>query len=76
MPLLTPLVDLDVDIFEKIDAGASQFAKFVCLADELGSLFADSNYSWTEAEGLWAERYEERKKAIIGVRLSITIGCD
>ena len=39
-------------------------------ADELGSLFADSNYSWTEAEDFsQAEKYE-KEEAIIGVGLS------
>ena len=40
-------------------------------ADELGSLFADSNYSWTEAEDFsQAEKKYEKEEAIIGVGLS------
>ncbi len=51
LPLLTPLVELGCLIsLRRIDKGTSQFAEFVCLAGELGSLFADLNHSWTEAE--------------------------
>ena len=72
LPLLTPLVELGLfDIFEKNRRKVlHNLPNLFVFADELGSLFADSNYSWTEAEDFsQAEKYE-KEEAIIGVGLS------
>ena len=72
LPLLTPLVELGLfDIFEKNRRKVlHNLPNLFVFADELGSLFADSNYSWTEAEDFsQAEKYE-KEEAIIGIGLS------
>jgi len=72
LPLLTPLAELGLfDIFEKNRRKVLQnLPNLFVFADELGSLFADSNYSWIETEDFsQAEKYE-KEEAIIGVGLS------
>ena len=71
MPLLTPLVELGLfDILKNRRKVLPIVPNLFVFADELGSLFADSNYSWTEAEDFsQAEKYE-KEEAIIGVGLS------
>nr|WP_209551403.1 DNA polymerase III subunit alpha [Streptococcus panodentis] len=70
--LLTPLVQLGLfDSFEpnrqKILANLPNLFVF---ADELGSLFADSSYSWTEAEDFSEAEKFELEQSIIGAGLS------
>lgn len=72
LPLLTPLVQLGLfDSFEpnrqKILANLPNLFVF---ADELGSLFADSSYSWTEAEDYSPADKYELEQSLIGVGLS------
>lgn len=72
LPLLTPLVELGLfDSFEKNRRKVLQnLPNLLVFADELGSLFGDSSYSWTETEDFsQAEKYE-KEQALIGVGLS------
>ena len=72
LPLLSPLVQLGLfDVFEpnrqKILLNLPNLFVF---ADELGSLFADTSYSWTDAEDFTAAEKFEQEQALIGVGLS------
>ena len=72
LPLLSPLVQLGLfDIFEpnrqKILLNLPNLFVF---ADELGSLFADTSYSWMDAEDFTAAEKFEQEQALIGVGLS------
>ena len=72
LPLLTPLVELGLfDGFEKNRKKVLQnLPNLFVFADELGSLFGETNYSWIEAKDFSkAEKYE-MEQAIIGVGLS------
>lgn len=70
--LLTPLVQIGLfDVFEKNRQKILQnLPNLFIFADELGSLFADTNYSWTEAEAYTEAEKFELEKEIIGVGLS------
>ncbi|WP_150225649.1 DNA polymerase III subunit alpha [Streptococcus constellatus] len=70
--LLTPLVQIGLfDVFEKNRQKILQnLPNLFVFADELGSLFADTNYSWTEAENYTEAEKFELEKEIIGVGLS------
>lgn len=72
LPLLTPLAELGLfDIFEKNRRKVLQnLPNLFVFADELGSLFADSNYSWIETEDFSQAKKYEKEEAIIGVGLS------
>ena len=72
LPLLSPLVQLGLfDVFEpnrqKILLNLPNLFVF---ADELGSLFADTSYSWMDAEDFTAAEKFEQEQALIGVGLS------
>ncbi len=72
LPLLSPLVQLGLfDVFEpnrqKILLNLPNLFVF---ADELGSLFADTSYSWTDAEDFTAAEKFEQEQALIGIGLS------
>lgn len=72
LPLLSPLVQLGLfDVFEpnrqKI---LHNLPNLFVFADELGSLFADTSYSWTDAEDFTAAEKFEQEQALIGVGLS------
>ena len=70
--LLTPLVEVGLfDIFEKNRQKILQnLPNLFVFANELGSLFADTSYSWIDGEDYTeAEKFELEKK-IIGVGLS------
>ena len=72
LPLLSPLVQLGLfDVFEpnrqKILLNLPNLFIF---ADELGSLFADTSYSWMDAEDFTAAEKFEQEQALIGVGLS------
>ncbi|WP_314482001.1 DNA polymerase III subunit alpha [Streptococcus cristatus] len=72
LPLLSPLVQLGLfDVFEpnrqKILLNLPNLFVF---ADELGSLFSDTSYSWTDAEDFTAAEKFEQEQALIGVGLS------
>lgn len=70
--LITPLVQVGLfDVFEKNRQKILQnLPNLFVFADELGSLFADTNYSWTEAEDYTEAEKFELEKEIIGVGLS------
>ena len=70
--LITPLVQVGLfDVFEKNRQKILQnLPNLFVFADELGSLFADTNYSWTEAEDYTEAEKFESEKEIIGVGLS------
>lgn len=70
--LLTPLVQIGLfDVFEKNRQKILQnLPNLFVFADELGSLFADTNYSWIEAENYTEAEKFELEKEIIGVGLS------
>ena len=72
LPLLSPLVQLGLfDVFEpnrqKI---LHNLPNLFVFADELGSLFADTSYSWTDAEDFTAAEKFEQEQALIGIGLS------
>ena len=72
LPLLSPLVQLGLfDVFEpnrqKILLNLPNLFVF---ADELGSLFADTSYSWMDAEDFTAAEKFEQEQALIGIGLS------
>ena len=72
LPLLSPLVQLGLfDVFEpnrqKILYNLPNLFVF---ADELGSLFADTSYSWTDTEDFTAAEKFEQEQALIGIGLS------
>lgn len=72
LPLLSPLVQLGLfDVFEpnrqKI---LHNLPNLFVFADELGSLFADTSYSWTDAEDFTATEKFEQEQALIGIGLS------
>ena len=72
LSLLTPLVQLGLfDSFEpnrqKVLANLPNLFVF---ADELGSLFADTSYSWTEVQDFSATEKFEQEQALIGIGLS------
>ena len=72
LPLLSPLVQLGLfDIFEpnrqKI---LHNLPNLFVFADELGSLFADTSYSWTDVEDFTAAEKFEQEQALIGIGLS------
>ena len=70
--LITPLVQVGLfDVFEKNRQKILQnLPNLFVFADELGSLFADTNYSWTEAEDYTEAEKFELEKEIIGIGLS------
>ena len=72
LPLLSPLVQLGLfDVFEpnrqKI---LHNLPNLFVFADELGSLFADTSYSWTDTEDFTAAEKFEQEQALIGIGLS------
>ena len=72
LPLLSPLVQLGLfDVFEpnrqKI---LHNLPNLFVFADELGSLFADTSYSWMDAEDFTAAEKFEQEQALIGIGLS------
>ena len=72
LPLLSPLVQLGLfDVFEpnrqKI---LHNLPNLFVFADELGSLFADTSYSWTDSEDFTAAEKFEQEQALIGIGLS------
>ncbi|WP_148887534.1 DNA polymerase III subunit alpha [Streptococcus sp. Marseille-P6264] len=72
LPLLNPLVQLGLfDVFEpnrqKI---LHNLPNLFVFADELGSLFADTSYSWMDAEDFTTAEKFEQEQALIGVGLS------
>lgn len=72
IPLLTPLIQLGLfDSFEKNRQKIlANLPNLFVFADELGSLFADTTYSWTEAQDFSDAEKFELEQSIIGVGLS------
>ena len=72
LSLLTPLVELG--LFDEFDKNRQKILvnlpNLFVFVEELGGLFADTNYSWTEADDLTEAEKFNKEQELIGVGIS------